>query len=331
MVTFLSKLEVGTLMDMNLEEGKEVNGINIGLENVEVIRKLRSGVYLVLIDSKKYLLKLQKKLRKGKVGVIKKYIYKSMFQYEVAVNCSLKNNKFIFLNYPKVFHYNVREYILFEYIEKNEMPNTFIDKWDIANSIFEFQFADLEVEISPTNRFINTLIRSHSFSMIRSVFSLFRKKGGYKKVLRYFKVIKNASKMHRKFDLKVNTHNDLRANTLIDRSNKFYIIDFETTKTKDSWFLKDLIRYAFNKSKLEIDYELIDCYVKILSKKLKIVIDENDLKDLVRVNLIYIMMIEIRNKRNCEEIEYQRLEFLNEVLLMDNSYNKWYENSNYGS
>ena len=276
---------------------------------VSVKKCIKSGVYLVVVDNIKYILKVKR--------------FKRWFGLELLINKKLLKYDFKYFNFPKLIDTDKKNYLLFEYIEGSRGINKkHINKELLISGLLEFNTFFIFKNKEETRDIYGGFLFSVFISILRGIFLYGFSNIGTVASLKCFVILCKNSICEKPFNYYFLQHRDLgnEDNKISSKDGRVYFIDFAQTRKENKWILMDIIDISMPKKTLKLDHDLFILYLKKLNKE----IDKNiNIKRQVRMALLRKTLHLMGEKSN--KAKHISKNFLLQILLNNNKFNKWFE------
>lgn len=297
------------------------------LEKKAINKKQSNIVWLLTSETKKFI----GRERLNVNNVLSNLFYKTAFINEIAVYEGLINGNWNFFNYPSLLYTDFNNYMILECIDHDiEKSNiACVDQDKLVKALVEFQTTQLFSKNLGAARYFWVKIRMNVTNQtFRWIVTRARRKYGIKMAVTSLRVLLIGALKERGVH-SLNLHNDLFIdkdsrlnNVLIDRNDKIYFIDFESTIEEKKWILLDVTDMCWSVRSLKPNVDLLLKYFNELRKhfdykklNLKIQFRMALMRTALKITLSPTIQPE-------DKIKWEI--FLLKTILDDVKYAKWY-------
>lgn len=252
------------------------------------------------------------------------------FRNEQRIYETLSDEQREMIGAPRLFESVPGKYIKLEYVEDAEHPASLLELGDaIIDLLVTFNALPIEVHWSGLAKWLFDLEYSAVSRTLRAYRHVFRY-NGLGGVLRFFKKLLSLEMMEMETERGVLAHNDFgRPNVLVRSDNTLSLLDFNDVRRERKWLLIDVVTMAFDHIRMRLDDGAFKAwFLKMLEKGL--LPSGLNLSTQLRFAIIARVARLLSPRRWVTEHERVGLaQFLQDVLLDDESWNNWFESHSF--
>ncbi len=297
------------------------------VENYQSYQLVKDVSY-VRTDHNRYIVKI---LKLSFVRRLIDYIKRGRclaFENEIKVYHSLEYQSFTLLNHPKLIHSDGKSYMVLEHIDGTRgWDKRIISTSDFITALLEFQFCKIKIETNLLKKILMRWYCKVPCKIFRWSFLLIKSPKDIRISLRCIWITLKNVIMIKKYKHTILMHNDLfyYNNIITGYDNNVYFYDFEYAMEENKWLLLDILDLSFDLSTLEFKPRLFLQYLKQISiHRSMYSYITNHIIGLTRVILIRKVMGALLSNSTKLSSKMACKKFLNDILLSEQEYLKWY-------